>query len=99
MNEALAAGLPVIMTHVDPNNKILPKEWLVGVREKSQFMARIMITVYESNIQELADKITEWATDEKDTDRKIKARKIAEEEYSSQAVLEKWALLLKKLGV
>jgi len=101
MNEALAAGLPVIMTHIDPNNKILPKEWLVGVREKSQFMARIMITVYESNIQELADKITEWATDDDGeyVIRKITARKIAEEEYSSEAIMKKWSLLLKKLGV
>jgi len=101
MNEALAAGLPVIMTDVDPNNKILPKEWLVSASKKTEFMARIMITVYESNIQELADRLTEWATDNEGEDivRKIRARKIAEEEYSSQAVSKKWALLMEKLGV
>lgn len=101
MNESLAAGLPVIMTDVDPNNKILPKEWLVEANKKSSFMARIEIDIYESNVQKLADKITEWATDNEGEDivRKIRARKIAEEEYSGQAVLEKWALLLEKLGV
>lgn len=99
MNEALAAGLPVIMTHIDPNNKVLPKEWLVEVREKTQFMARTMITVYETNPQELAYRITAWAIDDKDKERKTKARKIAEEEYSSQAILKKWALLMEKLGV
>lgn len=101
MNEALAAGLPVIMTNIDPNNKVLPKEWLVKAREKTQFMARTTIIVYESDRQELANKITEWAQDDEGEDivRKIRARKIAEEEYSSQAILKKWALLLEKLGV
>lgn len=101
MNEALAAGLPVIMTDIDPNDKVLPKEWLVDATVKASFMARTTIIVYESNLQSLADKITEWATDNEGEDivRKIRARKIAEEEYSSQAILKKWGLLLRKLGV
>lgn len=101
MNEALAAGLPVIMTDVDPNDKVLPKEWLVEAKKKTSFMARITIDVYESDRQDLANKIIQWATDDEGEDivRKITARKIADEEYSSQAVLEKWALLLNKLGV
>lgn len=101
MTEALAAGLPVMMTDVDPNNKVLPKQWLVDATRKTSFMARTEIIVYESDIQELADKIEEWATDNEGEDivRKLRAREIAEKEYSSQAISKKWALLLGKIGV
>lgn len=101
MTEALAAGLPVIMTNIDPNDKVLPKEWLVEAKQKTSFMARTEITVYETNPQELAYRMTAWAIDNEgeDTMRKLTARKIAEEEYSSKEILKKWALLLEKLGV
>lgn len=101
MTEALAAGLPVIMTNIDPNDKVLPKEWLVEAKQKTSFMARTEIAVYETNPQELAYRMTAWAIDNEgeDTMRKLTARKIAEEEYSSKEILKKWALLLEKLGV
>lgn len=101
MTEALAAGLPVIMTNIDPNNKILPEEWLVEAKRRTSFIARTEITVYETNPQELAYRMMAWAIDDEGEDivRKLKAREIAEKEYSSQAILKKWALLLEKLGV
>lgn len=101
MTEALAAGLPVIMTNIDPNDKVLPKEWLVEAKQKTSFMARTQIPVYETNPQELAYRITAWAIDDEGEDivRKLRAREIAEKEYSSQSVMKKWALLLRKLGV
>lgn len=101
MTEALAAGLPVIMTEIPPNNIVLPKEWLVKFKYSGSFMARTEIDVFSADHHSLADRIREWATDDDQNsiDRKAQARKIAEDEYSSQAVSKKWALLLEKLGV
>lgn len=101
MNEALASGLPVMMTDVDPNNKILPETWLIKATKKSSFMARTKIDVYQSDIDVLARRIQDFAEIGYDDliECKMSARDIAEEEYSSEAILEKWALLLEKLGV
>lgn len=101
MTEALASGLPVIMTDIDPNNKVLPSEWLVPANKKSSFMARTNIDVYESDVQALADKIKSLALSpiEDIIANKIRAREIAVEEYSSESVKEKWALLIQKIGV
>lgn len=54
MCEALCAGLPVVMTDIDPNNKVLPPEWLVSARKINQFMVRAMIDVYEADPIKLA---------------------------------------------
>lgn len=101
MNEALAAGLPVIMPDVDPNNKVLPKEWLVKAQHQGTFMTRTEVDLFSVEHKALADKIIEFA-DSPWPDlqgHKIRAREIAVKEYSSEAVLEKWALLLGKLGL
>jgi len=98
MNESLASGLPVIMTDIDPNYKVLPKEWLVSATKVTSFMARTRIDVYSVNHQKLADKIGELVFADLNSYKK-KAHKIAEKKYSSEAIKEKWALLLEKLGV
>jgi glycosyltransferase involved in cell wall biosynthesis len=98
MNEALASGLPVIMPDIDPNNKILPKEWLVSAHKTGTFMARTIIDVYSVDYQSLADKIIEFVFLE-DKSYNTKAREIAVKEYSAESVREKWSLLLAKLGV
>lgn len=59
MNEALMSGLPVIMLDISPNNRILPKEWLVPAYKAGQFMARTAIDVYNADILELGSKI-DW---------------------------------------
>lgn len=101
MNEALAAGLPVIMTDIDPNNKILPETWLVKAEKKTAFMARTMIDVYSAYQLELAKTIINFTNIDYDdlSECKLEARNIAENEYGSEAVKEKWDLLLQKLGV
>lgn len=98
MNEALASGLPVIMTNIDPNNKVLPPEWLVMARLTSSFMTRTMIDVFTADHNALADKIVEFALLD-DKQYNIRAREIATKEYSAEAVKEKWSLLMQKLGV
>lgn len=101
MSEALASGMPVIMTDIDPNNKLLPKEWLVRAKLAGSFMTRTMIDVFSADHNELADKIMEFATmDEANMiAHKIRAREIACAEFSSEVIKEKWALLLGKLGL
>ena len=101
MNEALASGMPVIMTDMDPNNKILPKDWLVQAKHAGSFMTRTMIDLYSVDHNALCDKIIDFVTKKEDNilSDKIRAREIACDEYSSVAVKEKWAGLLNKLGV
>lgn len=101
MNEALAAGLPVIMPDIDPNNKVLPKQWLVPASKKDSFMARTSIDVHETDRKELANKIIYFDNLSSADVRgnKIKAREIAFKEYSREAVMEKWTLLMDKINV
>lgn len=59
MIEALMSGLPVIMTDINPNNKVLPKDWLVSAQVHDKLQTRIMLDVYNADAQELARKI-DW---------------------------------------
>lgn len=55
MSEALLSGLPVIMTDIDPNDKILPKAWLVPALKTGEFMTRKTIDIYSAKTHDLAD--------------------------------------------
>jgi len=57
LNEALASGMPVIMTDISPNNNILPKEWLVKANYEGSFEPRTKVDIYSADIQELNLKI------------------------------------------
>lgn len=101
MNESLASGLPVIMTNIDPNDKVLPKEWLVQSRHEGKFMTRTFIDVFSADHNALADKIIEienWSWPDLAA-AKIRAREIAVKEYSSESVKEKFSLQLAKIGL
>lgn len=101
MNEALAAGLPVIMTDIDPNNKILPSHWLAKANKHSSFMARTLIDVYSADHTDLAARIVGFAALSNTTllGYKQMAHDIADKEYSSEVIKHKWYLLCQKLGV
>lgn len=48
MNEALAAGMPVIMTKVSPQTDFLPDRWLVEARKTDiEFAPRFKLDVYD----------------------------------------------------
>lgn len=64
MQEALGAGMPVIMPAIDPNYNVLESNWLVPASLKSQFMARSPIDVYRTHAYALANLIDRFATDE-----------------------------------
>lgn len=101
MNEALASSLPVIMTNVDPNNKILPDYWLVAAEKKTSFMARTVVDVYSADHGQLAEKIAKLAMmdDAFVSGQKTQARLIAKQEFSSDAVYRKWDKYMRKLGL
>lgn len=99
MNEALASGLPVIMTDIEPNNKVLPSFWLVKANRVSSFIARTSVDVYSADSRDLAARMAQFAVADEILMQgyKEEAHKIAQREYSSEVVLEKWARLTAKL--
>lgn len=64
MNEAIAAGMPVIATDIPPNNTWLPKEWLVPADYKSSFRCKKYVDVYEADVKALANKIDQFCDSE-----------------------------------
>lgn len=59
LHEALSTGMPVIMTDLNPQNELLPKEWLVNAAIEGELMTRTMLNVYAAGVRLLADKI-DW---------------------------------------
>lgn len=101
MNEALASGLPVVMTDISPNNKVLPPEWLVQSSIKFSFTARTTIEVYSADHEKLGmaiDRLTLLSDNDLVEDKK-RAYDISVREYSDKILKEKWSLLLEKIGV
>lgn len=63
-NEAIGAGIPVIMPNIDPNNTWLPAAWLIPAHLAGDFSAKQHITYYRTDICALAAKLDQLATDE-----------------------------------
>jgi len=57
--EALAVGMPVLMTDVSPQNVVLPPELLIPAPEAKQIMTRAMIGVHQADPRVLAERI-DW---------------------------------------
>jgi glycosyltransferase involved in cell wall biosynthesis len=63
LNEALATGMPVIMPDIEPNNNILPKEWLVRANKTGYIEPRgEVVDIYSIDIQQLKEKINWFET-------------------------------------
>lgn len=86
MCEALQSAMPVIMTDVDPNNKVLPKEWLVPSYVKGKIMTRIELDLFEANAIDLAKLID---TIDLSTSEKQRACKIGEQ-YNAETLKPKF---------
>jgi hypothetical protein len=63
-NEAIGAGMPVIMPDTDPNNTWLPPEWLIPCTHVGAFRAKQHIDYVRTNPETLATKIDRLAQDE-----------------------------------
>lgn len=61
MNEALTAGIPVIMPRIEPNNQLLPEDWLVRATKCGEFNARTVIDMYDAEVSKLVDKMLSFA--------------------------------------
>ena len=85
-NEALGAGMPVIMTDISPNDSWLPPEWLVPASKTAEFMAFNRVEVYTANQVALAAKIDEFASDDFYSAAVGRAAELAHE-YSWDALL------------
>lgn len=98
MNEALASALPVVMPDISPNNKVLPRDWLIESRVVSTFKARAEIDVYSMWPMDLASKIDELARmpDIDLLEQKNKAFEIAQREYSHEVLHPKY---IQELGL
>lgn len=57
MMEALSSGLPVVMTDIDPNNKVLPKELLIPATKTDSLMTRFLVDIYSADVKALAEKL------------------------------------------
>jgi hypothetical protein len=63
-NEAVGAGIPVIMPNIEPNSRWLPEQWLVPAEVAGEFRAKQHIVYYRTNTNALADKIDQLGQDE-----------------------------------
>lgn len=63
VNEALGAGMPVIMPDISPNNTWLPKEWLVPASLEGSFVCKQRVSYYRADHVALAAAIDRFATD------------------------------------
>lgn len=61
VQEAIGAGMPVIMPAVAPNHDWLPAEWLVPAHHQGQFTSRSVIDLHGVHPPDLAAKIDEFA--------------------------------------
>lgn len=93
MNEALMSGLPVIMSDIEPNNKILPKKWLVYAKKKSEFMTRTMIDLHETDHLNLARKL-DWLCRTDLNVEKAEAFELGYNNYSVETLKSKYEELL-----
>jgi glycosyltransferase involved in cell wall biosynthesis len=61
MQEAVAAGMPVISTAVSPQKNWLPPEWLVAASPAGEFHAKQLIDLWTADHIALAEKISRFA--------------------------------------
>jgi len=93
MNEALMSGVPVMMTDIEPNNRILPKEWLLPAYVGATFEGRSTIDVYNVEPQQLAWKIDQWCAQLPDKDL---AYQIGHDNYSTTILKPKYQVLFQQ---
>lgn len=99
MNEALISAMPVFMTDLSPNNKILPQNWLVPATQIGQFRAKSIIDVYSANPRDLAELVDNYMrmTRKKQLKMKQQAFQIGNEMFSVEILKDKYLNLFNSL--
>lgn len=92
MQEALMSALPVIMTDISPNNKVLPDQWLVKSEVHDKLMTRMMLDVYNADPVDLASTI-DWLCHANLKEQKAVAFSLGTD-YSDDNLREKYQKIL-----
>ena len=96
MNEALMSGLPVFMTDISPNNKILPQEWLAQSSRISALRTRAILDVYAADPRNLARIVDGYMKEKNTTAEKEKAFNIGMNNFSVENLKQKYIDILEK---
>ena len=96
MNEALMSGLPVFMTDISPNNRILPQEWLAQSNKIGTLRTRTILDVYSADPRNLARIIDEYMKQKNTTTEKQKAFDIGINNFSAKNLKQKYLDILEK---
>jgi hypothetical protein len=97
MNEALMSGLPVFMTNISPNNKVLPGGWLADSSFVKTFMARIGIDLYEANPEHLAEIVDKYFSQKNLSKDKEMAFSLGYDNFSASELKQKYIDLIQSL--
>jgi hypothetical protein len=93
MNEALISALPVFMTDISPNNKVLPEEWLFESKKIDELQTRTMLDVYGGNAKMLGKLVDDYYSLDI-LKLKNKAFEIGNNNFSIQSLKEKYINLI-----
>ena len=94
MNEAMASGLPVFMTDIEPNKSLLPKDWLVKSQKVSEFTTRTNIDIFGVYTEKLIQKIDWFCSlpNDKVLNMKNFAFDIAYNEFSHTSLVDRYKM-------
>jgi hypothetical protein len=93
MNEALISALPVFMTNISPNNKVLPNDWLFNSTKIDQLQTRTMLDVYDGDPKMLGKLVDNYYGLDI-PNLKNKAFNIGNDNFSIQSLKEKYISLI-----
>jgi hypothetical protein len=97
MCEALQSALPVIMTDIDPNNKILPRQWLVPTKYLGEFKTRTMINLYSAEPDALASDLDTLSDSKFDLNFEKERALLLSKQYDAENLRPKYEALLSSL--
>ena len=96
MNEALMSGLPVFMTDISPNNKILPQEWLVKSNKIGILKTRAVLDVHAADPKSLARMVDDYMKQKSKTEEKKQAFEIGMNNFAPENLKQKYLDILEK---
>jgi glycosyltransferase involved in cell wall biosynthesis len=95
MTEALCAGMPVLMTDISPNNKILPPHWVVKAAPTGRFMTRTWIDMYTVDHATLGQRL-DFAAKKDLRGDKVMAYNLGYSEFSNHELELRWEQLIRE---
>jgi glycosyltransferase involved in cell wall biosynthesis len=96
MNEAPMSALPVFMTNVSPNNKILPEDWLVESTKIGSFRTKSMVDIYDIAPDKFANIVDGYIKNNNKKEFKEKALSIGLENFSIDKLKQKYLEIINK---